>query len=209
MCASHLSHEKSTDQASANETFTSKRSIQQSIGQKLSNSQELPRTQPQQHADRFGRKTFIKTCDLSTNLLLLRQDSQFTGQKHEQTVKSSIYRLKLVQTAENFNSPNKNSNERGKTSTHRTKRKQAAKNLNSPNKSLNEWCRTSNYRSKPRTNGKNAATPNENSNNRWKTPKMVAPAYNHTKISETSRTHAVDGNRFYTYPRWAPDDPAG
>jgi len=87
------------NQASANKTFTSKQSIQRSIGQKLSNSQELPRTQPQQHTDRFRRKTFTETFDLSTNLLLLRHNSRFTGQKHERTVKASIYRLKLVQTA--------------------------------------------------------------------------------------------------------------
>ena len=138
MCASHLSHEKSTGQASANRTFTSKRSIQQSISQKLSNSQEPPRTQPQQHADRFGRKTFTEACVLSTNLPLLRQNSRFTGQKHERTVKTSIYRLKLVQTAKDFNSPNKNSNERGKAPIHRTKRKRTVKNLNPPNKSPNE-----------------------------------------------------------------------
>jgi len=38
--------------------------------------------------------------------------------------------------------------------------------------------------------------------------KMVAPAHNHIETAETPRTHAVDGDRFYTAPRWAPDDPA-
>jgi len=38
---------------------------------------------------------------------------------------------------------------------------------------------------------------------------MVAPAHNHTETAETSRNHAVDRDRFYTAPRWAPDDPAG
>ena len=37
---------------------------------------------------------------------------------------------------------------------------------------------------------------------------MVASAHNHTETTETSRTHAVDGDTFYTAPRWAPDDPA-
>ena len=83
-------------------------------------------------------ETFTETCDLSTNLLLLHQNSRFTGQKHERTVKSSIYGLKLALTAKNFNSPNKNSNERGKTSNHRPKLKQTVKNLNPPNKSSNE-----------------------------------------------------------------------
>jgi len=47
---------------------------------------------------------------------------------------------------------------------------------------------------------KNADAPNENSTDRWKTPKMVAPAPNHTKILETSRTHAVDGEQVLQGP---------
>jgi len=30
----------------------------------------------------------------------------------------------------------------------------------------------------------------------------------HRKSRKPPRTHAADGNRFYTAPRWAPDDPA-
>jgi len=70
------------------------------------------------------------------NLLLLRQNSRFTGQKHERTVKSSIYRLKLALTAKNFNSPNKNSNERGKTSIHRTKAQSNGEERQTTNKKL-------------------------------------------------------------------------
>ena len=95
----------------------------------------------------------LHTSILSKNLLLLHQNSRFTGQKHERTVKSSIYRLKLALTAKSFNSSNKNSNERGKTSIYQTKLQQAVKNLDPPNKSSNERWRTSNYRSKLRTNG--------------------------------------------------------
>jgi len=56
---------------------------------------------------------------------------------------------------------------------------------------------------KTQTNGGKLEFTEQSSNERWK---MVAPAHNQTK---TSRTHVVDGDRFYTAPRWAPDDPAG
>jgi len=117
--------------------------------------------------------------------------------------------LKLALTAKNFNSPNKNSNERGKTSIHRTKLKQAVQNLNPPTKAqTNGEERQTTDQNFERT-VKNTDTPNGNSNERWKTPKMVAPAHNHTRISESSRTHAVDGEQVLHGPRWAPDDPAG
>ena len=50
---------------------------------------------------------------------------------------------------------------------------------------------------------KNTSLPNNSLNERRK---MVAPAHNHTETTETSITHAVDGDRFYTAPRWAPVD---
>jgi len=97
-----------------------KRSIQQSIGQNLLNSKELPRTQPQQHKIDSDAKTSTKTCNLNTNLPLLHQNSRFTGQKHERTVKTSIYRLKLAQAVRNFKKLIESSNKRWKTSNYRS-----------------------------------------------------------------------------------------
>jgi len=113
------------------------------------------------------------------DLVGTQQNSRFTDQKRERTVKTSNNRLKTAQTARNFKKPIESSNERWKTSNYRLKPKRTVENFNSPNR---------------------------NSNERWK---MVAPAHNHTETAETSRNHAVDRDRFYTAPRWAPDDPAG
>jgi len=115
-------------------------------------------------------ETFTETCNLTTNLPLLQQNSRFTNQKREQTVKLRINRLKTAQTARNFKNLIESSNERWKTSNYRLKPKRTAENSNSPDKSSNEW---------------------------WK---MVAPAHNHTETIGTSRTHVVDGDRFYTGP---------
>jgi len=119
---------------------------------KLSNSQELPGTQPQQHADRFGRKTFTETCVLSTNLLLLRQNSRFTGQKHERTAKDFDLPIKtrtiseklqlsaqeLERTRKNFNSPNKTQANGEKPQSTEHKLKRTVKNVKLPIKTSNE-----------------------------------------------------------------------
>ena len=97
------------------------RSIHQSIGQNLLNSKELPRRQPQQHGIDSDAKTPTETCNLNTNLPLLHQNSRFTDQKLERTVKTSIHRLKIAQTVRNFKKPIESSNKRWKTSNYRSK----------------------------------------------------------------------------------------
>ena len=104
------------------------RPIQQSIGQNLLNSKELPRTQPQQHGIDSDAKTSTETCNLNTILPLLHQNSRFTGQKLERTVKTSIHRLKLAQTLKNFKLPIENPNKRWKLQTTDRKLKQTVEN---------------------------------------------------------------------------------
>jgi len=65
-------------------------------------------------------ETFTETCNLTTNLPLLQQNSRFTDQKRERTVKLRINRSKTAQTARNFKKPIESSNERWRTSIHRT-----------------------------------------------------------------------------------------
>jgi len=129
---SHLSHEKTTNQTSANKTFTSE-TIDPAINQ--SKLRKLQRTSKNAITT---AKTSTETCNLDTKLPLLHQNSRFTGQKHERTIKTSIHRLKLAQTPKNFTSLNKNSNERRKTSIRRTKLEQTVENLKLPIESLNE-----------------------------------------------------------------------
>ena len=124
-------------------------------------------------------ETFTETCNRTTNLPLLQQNSRFTKQKRERTVKLRTNQLETAQTARNF----------GKTD---RKLERTVENFKLPIKT--------------QTNGGKLEFTEQSSNGRWK---MVAPAHNHTETTETSRTHAVDGDRFYTAPRWAPDDPAG
>jgi len=178
---SHLSHEKSANQTSANKTFTSE-TIDPAIN-RSKNSQTPKNFQERNHNSTpidSDAETSTETCDLNTNLTLLHQNSRFTGQKHKRTVKTSIHRLKLAQTPKNYTSSNKNSNKRGKTSIHRSKAQTSDGKHQTTDQNFQRTV-------------KNADTPNGNSNKRWKTPIMVAPAHNHTKTAETSRTHAVDG----------------
>ena len=142
--------------------------------------------------------------------------SSFSEQNlHQQTIDPTINRsktLKLPKTSKNATTTARRTNRTQ--NLHRNLRSQHEPTASPPklpihrsNKSSNERRKTSIHRTKAQTNSeerqttnqnfertvKNADTPNENSNNRWKTPKMVAPAHNHTKITETSRTHVVDG----------------
>jgi len=65
-------------------------------------------------------ETFTETCNLTTYLPLLQQNSRFTDERRERTVKLRINRLKTAQTTSNFKKPIKSLNERWKTSIHRT-----------------------------------------------------------------------------------------
>jgi len=47
-------------------------------------------------------ETFTETCNRTTNLPLLQQNSRFTKQKRERTVKLRTNRLETAQTARNF-----------------------------------------------------------------------------------------------------------
>jgi len=51
-------------------------------------------------------ETFTETCNRTTNLPLLQQNSRFTKQKRERTVKLRINRLKTAQTARNLKKTN-------------------------------------------------------------------------------------------------------
>jgi len=73
--------------------------------------------------------------------------------------------------------------------------KRTEKNFNLPNKTQASGEKRQTTDQNSERTVKNANTPNGNSNERWKTPKMVAPAHNHIRISETSRTHAADGKQ--------------
>jgi len=110
-------------------------------------------------------ETFTETCNFTTNLLLLQQNSRFTNQKHERTEKAlnqPIENLanskKLQETDRKFERTVENFRLSIKTQTNGRKLERTAENSKSPDKSSNE---------------------------RWK---MVAPTHNHT---ETSRIHAV------------------
>jgi len=112
--------------------------------------------------------------------MLLYQNSRFTDQKHERTVKTSISPIETRTNGEKLQLTEQEP-------------KRMEKNFNSPNKTRTNGGKPQTTDRKLKRTVKNADTPNENSNERWKTPKMVAPAHNHTRISETSRTHDVDG----------------
>ena len=111
-----------------NKTFTSKRSIQQSIGQKLSNSQELPRTQPQQHADRFGRRNLHRNLQSHheptappAKLPIHRSETRTNGKTSNQPIENRANSKKLQETdrklegtVENFKLPIKTQTNGGK-----------------------------------------------------------------------------------------------
>ena len=140
MVASHLSHENSTKRISTNKAFSSKRSIQQSIGQKFSNSHELPKTQLRQHADRFGRRNLHRNLQLHHETTASPASSRFTNRlKRNRTEKAPNNRLKTARIARNSKNSIESSNERWKTSNYRLKPKRTVENSKSPNK--------------PRTNG--------------------------------------------------------
>jgi len=81
-------------------------------------------------------ETFTKTCNRTTNLRLLQQNSRLTKQKCERTVKLRINRLKTVQTARNFKKSDRKLEQTVETSNYRLKPKRTAENLNSPNQKL-------------------------------------------------------------------------
>ena len=80
-----------------------------------------------------------------------------------------------------------------RTQLHRTNRaKTAEKNLTPPIKNPNEQCKTRIHRTNLKQTANDGCTSTQ--------PRR--------KLRKPPRTHAVDGSKFYTAPRWAPDDPA-
>jgi len=119
-------------------------------------------------------ETFTETCNRTKNLPLLQQNSRFTKQKRERTVKLRVNRLKTAQTTRNLKKSIESLNERWQTSDYRLEPKRTAEDSNSPNKTrtnsgkldfteqnFKRTVENSTSPNKTRTNGGNSTSPNK------------------------------------------------
>jgi len=79
-------------------------------------------------------ETFTETCDFTTRLPLLQQNSRFANQKCERTVKLRTNRLETAQTARNFKRNDRKLEQTVETSNYRLKPQRTAEISNSLNK---------------------------------------------------------------------------
>jgi len=110
--------------------------------------------------------------------------------------KLQLSEQELRRKGKKFNSPNKTQTSGEKLQSTEQKLKRTVKNVKLPIKTSNERWKTSNYRIKLQTNG--------GKRRKW--------LHQHTTTQESQKLQELTlwmGNKFYTAPWWAPDDPAG
>ena len=162
--------------------------------------------QLQQHADSFGRRNLHRNLHSHreptappAKLSIHRSETRMNGKTSNQPIENRTNSKKpqendrkLERTVANFRLSIKTQTNGRELEFTEQNLERTAENSNSPNKTSNEWWKTRTHRTKPRTNG-----------GKW--------LHQHTttrKLQNPQELDAVDGNRFYTAPRWVPDDPA-
>jgi len=118
------------------------------------------------------------------------------SEKTQETAQELQEHRKPSQKNHNFTKkpqfPRGQPNKRKNSNFHQTDCAQATKDLTPPIEKPNERFKTQIHRTKLKETANDSCTSTQ--------PRR--------KPRKLSRTHAVDGSKFYTAPRWAPDDPA-